>query len=98
MKEQSWWIYQERKVAEPWAIHLKATKSQRRIRADTEIYADWLPTKSKRMLLHDTSIVQSRTWLGEVGKILAAYGHPLMERDVEQLEQELKELKESFLD
>lgn len=98
MKEHSWWIYQERKVEEPWAIHVTARKSQRRIRADTEIYADWLPTPSKRMLLHDTSIVQSRTWLSEVGKILAAYGHPLQERDVGQLEQELRELKESFLD
>lgn len=98
MKEQSWWIYQERKVKEPWAIHLKATKSQRRIHVDTEIYADWIPTQSKRMLLYDASIAQSMAWLGEVGKILAAYGHPLTERDVRQLERELDELKKSFLD
>lgn len=98
MKEQSWWIYQERKVKEPWAIHLKATKSQRRIHVNTEIYADWLPTESRRMLLYDVSIAQSRTWLGEVGRILAAYGHPLTERDVGQLERELDELKKSFLD
>ena len=98
MKEQSWWIYQERKVKEPWAIHLKATKLQRRIYVNTEIYADWIPTKSKRMLLCDVSIVQSRTWLCEVGKILAAYKHPLTERDAGQLERELDELKKSFLD
>ena len=98
MKEKSWWVYQDRKVTEPWAIHLTARKERRRIRADTEIYADWLPTKSRRMLLYDVPIAQSRTWLGEVGKILAAYGHLLTERDVGQLERELDELKKSFLD
>ena len=98
MKEKSWWVYQGRKVHEPWAIHLAARKERRRIRADTEIYADWLNTSSKRFVIGDMSIVQTAGWIDEIGRILAAYDHPLDGADREQLEQELKDLKESFLD
>lgn len=98
MKEQSWWIYQDRNVSEPWAIHLTARKERRRIRADTEIYADWLNTSSKRFLINDMSIVQTSSWIDTVARILATYDHPLNGHDREQLEQELRELKQSFLD
>lgn len=98
MKEKSWWVYQDRKVTEPWAIHLTARKERRRIRADTEIYADWLNTSSKRLIIGDMSIVQASSWIDEIGRILAVYDHPLNGADREQLEQALKDLKESFLD
>lgn len=98
MKEQSWWIYQRRKVSEPLDIHLTARKERRRIRADTEIYADWFTNPSKRFLISDASIVQSANWIDTVAKVLATYGHPLNGHDREQLEQELRELKQSFLD
>ena len=98
MKEKSWWIYQGRKVTEPWAIHLTARKERRRIRAGTEIYADWLNIPSKRLVIGDMSIVQASSWIDEIGRILAACDHPLDGADRQQLEQELKDLKESFLD
>lgn len=98
MKEKSWWVYQGRKVTEPWAIHLKARKERRRIRADTEIYADWINTSSKRFLIGDMSIVQTPSWIETIGMILAAYDHPLDGTDRQQLEEALKDLKESFLD
>ena len=91
-------MYQDRKVPEPWAIHLTARKERRRIRADTEIYADWLNIPSKRLVIGDMSIVQASRWIDEIGRILAAYDHPLDGADRQQLEQELKDLKESFLD
>lgn len=98
MKELSWWVYQGRKVTEPWAIHLTARKERRRIRADTEIYADWFNIPSKRFLIRDMSIVQTSRWIDGIGRILAAYDHPLDATDREQLEEALKDLKESFLD
>lgn len=98
MKEKSRWVYQSRKVTEPWAIHLTARKERRRIRADTEIYADWLNTSSKRFLIGDMSIVQTPRWIETIGRILAAYDHPLDGTDRQQLEEALKDLKESFLD
>ena len=98
MKELVRWICQERKVPEPWAIHLTARKERRRIRADTEIYADWIRIPSRRFLICDTSIVQTERWIDSVGHILDIYDHPLDDRDREQLRQELKELKESFQD
>ena len=98
MKEKSWWVYQGRKVTDPRAIHLTARKERRRIRADTEIYADWLNIPSKRLIIGDMSIVQTSSWIDEIGRILAAYDHPLNGADREQLEQALKDLKKSFLD
>lgn len=98
MKEKSWWVYQGRKVTEPWAIHLTARKERRRIRAETEIYADWLNTSSKRLVIGDMSIVQASGWIDEIGRILAAYDHPLDGADRQQLDEALKDLKESFLD
>ena len=98
MKEQTWWIYQGGNVPEPWAIHLTARKERRRIRADTEIYADWLTNPSKRFLIADMSIVRTASWIDTIGHVLAAYDHPLTERDREQLEWNLKELKKSFKD
>lgn len=98
MKEKSWWVYQDRKVTEPWAIHLTARKERRRIRADTEIYADWLNIPSKRLIIGDMSIVQASSWIETIGRILAVYDHPLDGTDRQQLEEELKDLKESFLD
>lgn len=98
MKEKSRWVYQGRKVTEPWAIHLTARKERRRIRADTEIYADWLNTSSKRFLIGDMSIVHTSRWIETIGRILAAYDHPLDGTDRQQLEEALEDLKKSFLD
>lgn len=98
MKEQTLWIYQGRDVPDPWAIHLTARKERRQIRADTEIYADWLTNPSKRFLIADMSIVRTASWIDTIGHVLAAYDHPLTERDREQLDWNLKELKKSFKD
>jgi hypothetical protein len=98
MKEQTLWIYQGRNVPDPWAIHLTARKERRRIRADTEIYADWLTNPNKRFLIGDMSIVKTASWIDTIGHVLAAYDHPLNECDREQLEWNLKELKKNFLD
>ena len=98
MKEKSWWIYQGENALDPWAIHLTARKERRRIRASTEIYADWFTSPSKRFLIGDMSIVQTASWIDTIGRILSSYGHPLTDGDRGHLEQSLKELKESFLD
>lgn len=98
MKEQTWWIHQGGNVPEPWSIHLTARKERRRIRADTEIYADWLTNPSKRFLISDMSIAKAASWIDAIGHVLAACNHPLAECDREQLEWNLKELKKSFLD
>lgn len=98
MKEQTRWIYQGRNVPDPWAIHLTARKERRSIRADTEIYADWFTNQSKRLLIGDMSIVQAASWIDTIGRVLAAYNHPLTECDREQLQWNLKELKKNFLD
>lgn len=98
MKEKSWWIYQERGDRESWAIHLIARKERRSIWAETEIYADWFNNPSKRFLIGDMSIAQSRIWIETIGRVFAAYNHPLTDHDRNQIDCELEELKKSFLD
>lgn len=99
MKELEWWIYQSRKVDDPWAMHLTAWKDGRRIRASTEVYADFFhDVPSKRMLIGKRSIVSLDGWLNDVQQILTAYGHELTEADVNQLIEEISELKRQFKD
>lgn len=97
MKEQSWWIHQDSNT-EPWSIHLTAQKEHRKIRATTEIYADWINTPNKRFLLGEMSIVQPDKLIQTIGKVLSIYDHPLTKEDREHIEQSLIELKYSFID
>lgn len=99
MKELEWWIYQSRKVDDPWAIHMTAWKDGRRIRASTEIYGDFFAdVPSKRMLIGMRSIVNLDSWLGDVRQILRAYGRELTDADRNQLIEEVSELKKQFKD
>lgn len=98
MKEKSWWIYQDRKVDEPWALHVTARKDRRRIRGDTEVYAEWIRTPSKSMLIADTTLVALDTWLESIGYIMDKFGHPLTVTDIDQLKSEIAMLKQSFED
>lgn len=96
MQVRVWWIYQNRKVDEPWVLHITAKKEGRRIRADCEIYADWLMTPSKRYLISDVSIVRSSALIGYIASICKRHGHDLTNDDDRQIRQELRDLKASF--
>lgn len=96
MKVREWWIYQSRKVPEPWALHITARKEYRRIRADCEIYADWFFSPSKRFLIQDVSIVQSSNLIELIAKICKRHGHDITNDDERQIRQELRDLKASF--
>lgn len=98
MKEKSCWIYQSSKAKESWAIHLTARKERRKIRADTDIYADWISIPSKKFHIADMSIEKPTSWIDTIGRVLAAYDHHLTDCDRKQLEHKLNDLKESFLD
>lgn len=41
------WIYQERDVAEPWALHVWLLDNGT---VDAAVYAEYLPSKSKKLL------------------------------------------------
>ena len=96
MKEREWWIYQKRTCDSPWAIHMFVRKRYKSIRADAEIYADWIPAESKRVVVGDMSIVQPEKWIDTIGEILTRLDHPLDEGDRGQLENEIREIKLSF--
>lgn len=43
----SFWVYQERDVPEPWAVHAWLLDNGT---IDLAIYAEWIPSKSKKIL------------------------------------------------
>ena len=96
MKRHERWIWQERKVDSPWALHVTARKERRKIRADCELYADWLSPPSKLFRIMDVSIVNPITVIRNCVKICGTYGHSLNESDIDQIRKELQELRESF--
>lgn len=65
------WIYQERDVKEPWALHLWLINNGT---IDISVYAEWLPHGSKRMLgvkaTFDELIDALTDLLGDYGQIL----------------------------
>lgn len=98
MKQLDRWVYQAREVAQPWALHIAARKEYRKIRADSEIYADYFTNKTHQMLIRDVSIAQAKTFLAVVDWVLGMYGHPLTETDKQQITDTITDIKQSFLD
>lgn len=44
---RDYWIYQERDVLEPWAVHVWLLND---MTLNLAIYAEWIPAKAKRIL------------------------------------------------
>lgn len=59
MKVKDWWTYQERKGPMPWALHIRATEIGRAVHADVEVYAEWIPNKSNKMLFKDVPLTRN---------------------------------------
>lgn len=51
----------------PWALHIRATEHDRAIRADIEVYAEWIPNQSNKMLFKDVPL--TRNAKGLIGKL-----------------------------
>lgn len=96
MKKKEWWIWQARKVDEPWVLHLTAYKEYRKVRADCELFADWLNTPSRLFRMVDVPIVKPEALLRDIDKVCSVYDHPMNDDDRAQIAQELDLLKESF--
>lgn len=99
MKKKDYWIYQTRKEKEPWCIHMFATKDGRKIRADFEIYAEWIDNESHKIDVKDVSIVNNtqEAFLGSFRLIASRRGHQLTKGDETQIRTEINELKREFL-
>lgn len=98
MKELKTWIFQDDDNLDSWILHVIAIKERLNITADVEIYADYLPTEDKRMILKDIPISKNDEIISEIGRIVSAYNHPLNSSDVTKIKNSLKTLKQNFLD
>jgi len=96
MKRRERWIWQERKVDSSWALHVTAHKERRKIRADCELYADWLSPPSKLFRIMNVPITNPIALIRDCVGICDAYDHPFNKSDIDQIRTELQELLESF--
>lgn len=90
-------IYQKRNVRKPWCLIIELKKNKKRIRADCEIVADWIPNTTKLFKLSDIPLSTNKKLLEYLETILKSYKHPLTEDDILQINEELDQQKESML-
>ena len=93
-KVQSWWIYQGRRVTEPWTIHVFCTKEGRKIRCDFDLFAEWIPNKSRRLTARD--IPTSERFIQQVQDICVSLGVEFTESDAQTIREELTEMLKQF--
>lgn len=96
MQVKEIWITQKRKVDIPWALHVTAYKKGRRIRADCELYAEWINTASRKILIYDTVFKTNKPLIETVSDICEKMHNPLSYQDKAQIEEELNDLRDSF--
>lgn len=75
----NYWVYQERDVPEPWAIHVWLFDD---CLADLSIYAEWLPYGAMRIVGIPATF---ENFVDTIEEICENYGHPLTLPDMKQL-------------
>lgn len=53
---KDYWIYQERRKAVPWALHIFASKEGRSTKCDFDLYAEWVNSKSHKITVKDVAL------------------------------------------
>lgn len=95
-KTKNWWIYQQRNVPDKWAMHLTARKERRNLKVDVELYADYFYNGTFKIIGMDLSNIND--WLSRINKVLSYYGKSFNDTDINQIKEEINNLKASFLD
>lgn len=75
----NFWIYQERDVPEPWAVHAWLLDNGT---LDLAIYAEWIPSKSKKILNIPATFEE---FAGALTRVCSDYGQMLTIADLKQL-------------
>lgn len=88
-REMTFNILQARKVVEPWCLVITLKQHKKRIRADCEIVADWVPNTSKLFKLSDIPVSHNTQLINYLTTIFESYEHPLNDEDIEQINEEL---------
>ena len=90
---KDFWIYQERRKSVPWAIHIFATKEGRSVRCDFDLFAEWLPIKSKKVTVKDVALYNVAKWVQD---ICEKFSVDFTIQDATQIEHDLKLLKQDM--
>lgn len=93
VKTKDWWIYQERNVESPWALHLTVKKDGRSIRCEGELFADWVPCDTHKFVL---DLIPLNSLKSALYKALRDFGVEMDEQDQMQIDYEVRLIKESF--
>ena len=89
-RTREYWIYQNRNVAQPWAISNCITYTGYRDmpyawRIDTTVYADWIPGAHSDSSMTNRTFRNGEEYAFAVAAILGKYGHALLDADIAQL-------------
>lgn len=93
MREQGFWIWQSRKVAEPWALRIDLAKERKTLRAKVALHAEWIPNESKVFRFEEMPV--SRI-VPEVSAICASLEHQLTKEDIGQIEDDLSFFRKAY--
>ncbi len=88
-REMTFNLLQKRNVKEPWCLVMTLKQHKKRIRADCEIVAEWVPNTSKLFKLSDISVSYNKQLINYLTTIFESYKHPLNDEDIEQINEEL---------
>ena len=90
---KDYWIYQQRRRAVPWALHIFATKEGRSIRCDFDMYAEFINNKSHKITVKDIALHNLARWVDD---LCADYGVTFTLEDETQIDSELQLLKQDL--
>lgn len=92
-RKTEFWIYQERRDCEPWAIHVFAERKGRAkwYSCNFAFYAEWLNNKSQCVNVENVKIMKNdiRAFIDVVKLICDTHGRELTDRDKAQINHEL---------
>lgn len=87
---KDYWIYQQRRKAIPWAVHIFATKDGRKLRCDFDMYAEWIPTDSNKITVEDCSL---HSVAGHIAKLCKKFGQEFTPDDQRDIDENIEILK-----
>lgn len=83
-------IWQERDVAHPWVLLVRACERRKKVNVTSELYADWITYPHRVMICEDDSRISVDELVRMIEDEVAIRGHSLISKDVECLKKELK--------
>lgn len=77
----------------PWALHIFATKEGRNVRCDFDMFAEWIPNKSKQFTFENVQLHHIAKWVQDT---CMKCNIEFTAKDAAEIEYNLKLLKQDL--